>query len=396
MSTGFYRAFEDRHRGSREMILERLKVYRPYIQAAARLHPGAPFVDIGCGRGEWLELLQAEGIPGRGVDLDQGMLEACRARGLQAEHGDALTYLAAQPEASLAAVTGFHIAEHLSFADLEALITEAKRALKPGGLLILETPNPENLFVATSSFYLDPTHVRPLPPLLLSFLAEFRGFSPVRVLRLQESRDLSQRATAELLDVLGGASPDYAIVAASPSDGPGALSELPERELGLSSAALAMRFDQQQREDRRQLSELRDLGPQYDRFLADMRRRMDWVERLAQEAHEASLVSAEIAVRSQAELRAVYASSSWRLSAPVRWVGAIPRRYLPTFVRIAAKVSRLLGLRGVLRRAYYRMRGIDIDAPPPPPPPPAPAEPSATHRRLEERLARRNLPEPRD
>ena len=393
MSTGFYRAFEDRHRGSRETILERLKVYLPFVHAVAQADPEAPFIDVGCGRGEWLQLLQAEGVRALGVDLDDGMLAACRERGLQAEQGDAIGFLRGRADASAAGVSGFHIAEHLSFADLDALVSEALRVLKPGGILILETPNPENLFVATSSFYLDPTHVRPLPPMLLSFLAEHKGFASVQVLRLQESAQLAARAGADLIDVLGGASPDYSVVAQKGgADAAAALPQLPARELGVSSEALALRFDRQQREDRALVAELRENAPQYDRLLKDFRRRLDWLESVALEAHHAATVTSKIAQESQAELRAVYASTSWRISAPLRWVGAVPRRYLPGAVRFGSRLAQRLGIYGFVRRMYWRARGRDITEPPPPPPLPLPPEHSETEHELLQRLDARRPP----
>ena len=90
MTTQFYRAFEDRYRGSREVIKSRLRTYQPFLGALLARYPGAPALDLGCGRGEWLELLTEQGFRARGVDLDAGMLAACLERGLDASHADAL------------------------------------------------------------------------------------------------------------------------------------------------------------------------------------------------------------------------------------------------------------------------------------------------------------------
>ena len=186
MSDRFYRAFEDRFRGSRELIKSRLRVYLPFIEPLTSIYGTCKAVDLGCGRGEWLELLVESGFEATGVDSDEGMLAACAERALPAERGDAISHLRRLPDNTIAVVSGFHVAEHLSFADLQTLVQEAVRVLKPAGLLILETPNPENLMVGTSGFYCDPTHHRPIPPTLLSFLAEFFGFARLKVLRLQE------------------------------------------------------------------------------------------------------------------------------------------------------------------------------------------------------------------
>lgn len=246
MSGGFYRAFEDRHRGSRELIAERLRVYLPFLQAFLEDSAKAPILDVGCGRGEWLELLTNEGYSAIGVDLDEGMLQACRQLSLPAEHGDALSALRARPDASLSAVTGFHIAEHIPFDDLQALVSEALRALRPGGLLILETPNAENISVGTTGFYLDPTHERPIPQLLMSFLVEHSGFHRCKVLRLQEPAELhSTDRTIDLMSVLGGVSPDFAIIGqkSATEDVLQAFDSLFEGSYGLSLPELAQRYD---------------------------------------------------------------------------------------------------------------------------------------------------------
>ena len=212
-STDFYRAFEERYRGSRELIRTRLQAYLPFITPLPGIYQHAQAIDLGCGRGEWLELLQGAGFTPQGVDLDTGMLAACTERGLPVVQGDALVHLQSLDDASQCLVSGFHLAEHLPFHDLKILVQQALRVLKPGGLLILETPNPENIEVGTSSFYLDPTHQRPLPPLLLSFLTGHCGFVRVHTLRLQESPELRQRSDIALIEVLSGVSPDYAVVA---------------------------------------------------------------------------------------------------------------------------------------------------------------------------------------
>jgi O-antigen chain-terminating methyltransferase len=214
MASPFYKAFEDLHRGSRELIKTRLAVYLPFIEKVRSIYPETEVLDLGCGRGEWLELLQDQGFIASGVDQDDDMLAVCRSQGLKVITGDALAYLQTQASESKGVISGFHLAEHISFDDLQSLITESLRVLKPAGLLILETPNPENLVVGSSSFYLDPTHQRPLPSELLSFLATHLGFARAKILGLQESIPLrSKNAPTSLFAVLSGVSPDYAVIA---------------------------------------------------------------------------------------------------------------------------------------------------------------------------------------
>ncbi len=144
----FYRAFEEKHRGSRGLITERLHVYLPFIRPLLKIYGGGQAVDLGCGRGEWLELLTKEGFSPTGVDLDEGMLSACQQLGLPAVKADALDLLSETESNSQLVVSAFHVVEHISFEQLKTLVTQALRVLKPGGLLILETPNPENIAVA--------------------------------------------------------------------------------------------------------------------------------------------------------------------------------------------------------------------------------------------------------
>jgi SAM-dependent methyltransferase len=215
---GFYRAFEDKHRGSREQIKNRQRVYLPLVSPLAHVYPGVQTIDLGCGRGEWLELLGELGFDARGVDLNDGMLQECRDRGLHVATEDALTALQKLPDASQAVVSGFHFAEHIPFDILQQVVQEALRVLRPAGLLILETPNPENIVVGSANFYLDPTHNRPLPPLLLEFLPEYCGFHRVKLLRLQEPVNLTDTRRLTIHDVLSGVSPDYAVVAQKAAD----------------------------------------------------------------------------------------------------------------------------------------------------------------------------------
>ena len=171
----FYVAFEDKFRGSREDIFNSLKVYLPLIKEAKIGTPESPIVDVGCGRGEWLELLRESGYTARGIDINRVMLEQCRSRELEVIEADVIAYLRALPDDTLGAVTGFHIIEHLPFETLVQLFDEAVRVLKPGGLVLFETPNTRNILVGSGDFYRDPTHKNPIHPDTISFLAESRG-----------------------------------------------------------------------------------------------------------------------------------------------------------------------------------------------------------------------------
>lgn len=245
MMQTFYRAFEERYRGSRELIKGRQEAYIPFIKPLTEIYANCPALDLGCGRGEWLELLSENGFQPKGVDLDEGMLEACQALNLPAEQGEALATLESLADESLTVISGFHLAEHIPFSSLQQLVIQALRVLKPAGLLILETPNPENLIVGTNNFYLDPTHERPIPSLLLRFLVEYTGFVRSKLMRLQESLQLVDATRLNLLNVLDGVSPDYAIVAqkAASTEYLALFDRAFEKEFGLTLDMLANCYD---------------------------------------------------------------------------------------------------------------------------------------------------------
>ena len=246
MSGNFYRAFEERYRGSRELIKSRLEAYSPFVAPLAALYPGAAAIDLGCGRGEWLELMTEKGFASSGVDLDEGMLAACRERGLNVETADALTSLRSHADASVALVSAFHLVEHLPFDEVQSLIAEAHRVLLPGGLLIMETPNPENLIVGTRSFYLDPSHVKPIPPLLLDFMVEYAAFPRHTVVRLHGAESEQDKQGPGLRDVFENVSADYGIVAQKAGDQAlTALFDVPfAASYGVTLEEMAARFDQ--------------------------------------------------------------------------------------------------------------------------------------------------------
>ena len=184
-----YLSFEDQFRGTREDIKERFKVYLPLFKKAGIGTDGMPILDVGCGRGEWLELLQEENLRARGVDHNSLFVKQCRERGFEVTEGDMMGYLRTLPNAGLGAVTGFHIIEHLPFGVLIDLLDETVRVLKSGGLAIFETPNSANVSVGSCNFYTDPTHRKPLPSSLMKFLAEARGLCRVEIMNLHPFPD---------------------------------------------------------------------------------------------------------------------------------------------------------------------------------------------------------------
>lgn len=176
-------------RGARADIKKRLAVYLPYVQEAFAAAMKSPALDLGCGRGEWMELLGEAGIPAKGIDLNRDLISACREMGLDVMEGEVSQFLQKLPNESCSIVTAFHILEHIPFPNVVELIDQAVRILKPGGIAIFETPNPKNLFVSSNNFYLDPTHRNPIPSEFLAFLVEARGLCDPKVIPLSPYPD---------------------------------------------------------------------------------------------------------------------------------------------------------------------------------------------------------------
>jgi SAM-dependent methyltransferase len=416
----FYRAFEDRHRGSRELITGRLRKYSPFVQPLAALYPGERTFDVGCGRGEWLELMAEFGFASSGMDLDADMLEACWERNLSASQGDAIDYLGTLESGTHALISAFHLVEHVSFEQLCSLVREALRVLKPGGLLILETPNPENLTVATYNFFVDPSHQKPIPPLLLSFVAEHVGFGRVKVVRLQEAPEYNDPARPiHFLDIVRGASPDYAIVAQKDArPGHNGFDDAFNADYGLTIDVLASRYEtalassisqidarglriddglqsvegrMRLVEGRMQLAEdrCRYADEQYHRaelMLRDIDSRVLQAEELARQASaqvvEGELKRAEdrcrqleekleraenmlrdaegLAQQAHAQLQAVYRSTSWRITAPIRSVKLALRGKGLASTKRATKAALQGGARYASRRPWLHWLALAV------------------------------------
>jgi SAM-dependent methyltransferase len=171
-----YVGFERRFRGDPETVAAALA--ERYLDL---LVANPPVVDIGCGRAELVEMLTRRGVEAIGVDTDPSMVAEARDRGLDVRQVDGSSFLRGREPGSLGAIIATHLVEHLEFADLVELLELAATRLRPGGLFIAETPNPTSLVVLGNSFILDPTHLRPLHPSLLTFLCEGAGFRDVRL-----------------------------------------------------------------------------------------------------------------------------------------------------------------------------------------------------------------------
>ena len=188
----FYHRLENQFRGTTADIKDRLRIYLPDVEAAVLRCDEKPVLDIGCGRGEWLELLSDVDLPAFGVDTNPVQIEDVTARGHDARLQEARTALSAQADASLSCITAHHLIEHLPFDEVLWITREAMRVLAPGGLLLFETPNVRNVLVGATSFHNDPTHLKPMTDPVLTVLFETVGFENIDVRRLHPHEKLQE------------------------------------------------------------------------------------------------------------------------------------------------------------------------------------------------------------
>lgn len=214
-----YLALEDRFRGERDVVAQRQSSYLQYL--GTTISEKSPLLDLGCGRGEWLTALKSNGIPAVGVDGNGVCVAECLEAGLKVKQNDLLSFLKNSADASFGAVTLFQVFEHLPFSILVETMREIRRVLVNNGILIAEIPNSKNIRVGSGTFWIDPTHQRPLFPDVLTFLAEQVGFSRadgIYVNRLGPEHDLSgipdgvHQALASVLEAMDGPG-DFALIA---------------------------------------------------------------------------------------------------------------------------------------------------------------------------------------
>ena len=203
-----YARFAERFRGAEEYVKAGQQVYLPYFTGCRNV------LDIGCGRGEFLKMMRTAGIPARGIELSEESVALCRAEGLEAEVADVYPFLAALPEGTFDGIFCSQVVEHLPPERLPELIRLCAGSLAAGGVIAIETPNPECLAIFATHFYLDPTHTRPVPhPLLIFYLEEF-GVGNIELVRLSPAKDTMKGLDSlpeDFRDAFFG-SLDYAVI----------------------------------------------------------------------------------------------------------------------------------------------------------------------------------------
>jgi 2-polyprenyl-3-methyl-5-hydroxy-6-metoxy-1,4-benzoquinol methylase len=203
-----YSRFAERFRGTDEQVRRNMEFYRPVFAGLDRV------LDIGCGRGEFLEVMREAGVPARGIDLSPESIAQCHDKGLAAEVADLFTYLAAQPDGGFDGILSSQVVEHLPPERVPEMIRLCGAKLRRGGVLAIETPNPECLAIFATYFYLDPTHTRPMPHQYLQFCMEEAGLTAIEVHKLAPAIDTMPELASLPADFrerfFGGL--DYAII----------------------------------------------------------------------------------------------------------------------------------------------------------------------------------------
>ena len=204
-----YGRFAERFRGDESYVRANLEFYRPYFERCTSV------LDIGCGRGEFLETMREAGVAARGIDLGEESVALCVHKGLAAERADLFEYLSGQADGEFDGIMSSQVVEHLAPEALPKMVRLCSEKLQRGGTIAIETPNPECLAIFATHFYLDPTHTRPVPHQLMAFYLEEAGFGQIEVHRLSPAVE-SMPELAELPEnfrnrFFGGL--DYAIVA---------------------------------------------------------------------------------------------------------------------------------------------------------------------------------------
>lgn len=311
MNDDFYVAFEEKFRGSEELIKERQKKYLKFINPLKILKDEVKALDIGCGRGEWISLLNENGFNARGIDINESMVRLASQKGLNAAVNDALGELKNLDENSLDIITAFQVVEHIKFDDVLELIKEAKRVLAPCGILILETPNPENIMVGTQWFYLDATHKNPIPCELLSFATHYYGLERNFIFKTNEKSPSEYERDMGLFDVFEGVSPDYSVIAQKNGD----QSELFDEAFAVMPGV-----------------NLAQISASYNNKFDKLKQQVDGVLNAYIKRYEAT----------QNELNDMLNSKSWRITKPLRVSMKIAKKIVGRLKRYARKSKILM------------------------------------------------------
>ena len=210
--SSYYLEFEDKFRGDREKIIDKFSIYEPLIELVIKEINSPKLIDVGCGRGEWLQKWKDRIDDCYGIDSNINMIKTCRENDLQVFEGDAIDKLSDLESGTVTVITIFHLIEHLKNQKLLRLIEECQRVLSDDGILIMETPSIDSLLVSTKSFHLDPTHINPINLDLISFYLNQVGFTNVKSYYIHGG-PLQDASHLKITRILNGVAQDLCIIA---------------------------------------------------------------------------------------------------------------------------------------------------------------------------------------
>ena len=213
-SSDFYLRFENRFRGTSDGIYKRLSAYDSLLQKTRDTFVGKEILDIGCGRGEWLNKCNKFGFNCLGIEKDPSMANFCRDKGFDIYQEDAFDVLPRFNNDQFNVISMFHVIEHLTYEQIEKILIECKRILNDDGILILETPSIDNLQVSSKQFYLDPTHITPINPEGLIFLLDFLEYDNSNQYFINLGQ-FYQESDFSIKKILNGVSQDLTVIASA-------------------------------------------------------------------------------------------------------------------------------------------------------------------------------------
>ena len=217
MDSDYYLDFENKFRGDRKEILNIFSSYEPLIETVIEGKSSPILIDVGCGRGEWLQRCQNKFYKSIGIESDNYMAKLCRDYGLSVIEGDAIDELSKFEANSISVITIFHVIEHLEFNKLQKMIGECHRILSDDGILIMETPSIDNLIVSTKTFYIDHTHINHINPEAISFHLEKAGFNKVKYYYINGG-PLQDSHPLKITRILNGVAQDLCIISTKNHD----------------------------------------------------------------------------------------------------------------------------------------------------------------------------------
>ncbi len=312
------------YKGSRRFIRNRLSMYLPLLQQLKKSYADAPVLDIESKRGIWLEMLKENGINSRGTETNKAMLHICEEYGLDITSQDGMELLQEQTDESLLAVSAFNMIENASLGELSKFVSEALRALKPGGILILETPAYYSVKTNPEKFYTDSEQAHSKAKLLLSFLEKEHGSARKIVLKFQEPSIELDRLLSSIEFTIEGVGPDCALLVQK--DAPSTLPDIryfAEFEAGsVSLLDMSKKFESWAEGIQAEINKVDSIArkAQQDHYTLQINGLPAFSSKIknTENDYNALLPRLEKLERIHAEYHSMLESSSWKVTKPFR------------------------------------------------------------------------------